>query len=79
MSDLEVMNEMAKQNLDIAMFPDLIKADKAKGGGHITFGVPAAPFTTIVNQMFTGNATHYVVVYVINKEQFNQIKDNATP
>lgn len=74
-SDLEIMAEMAKANQDISMFPDLIEANKAKGGFKITFGVPEAVGYQIARDMvFPSTSDYYTVMYRINRKQFDEIK-----
>jgi hypothetical protein len=73
-TDMQVIDEMASKNMDVKMTGNLLKADKRKHGGEITFGVDHETFNQIIAQMATGETTHYVAVYVINKEQFDKIK-----
>lgn len=76
MNDFEVMSEMTKNNQDIAFFPDLIEANKTKGGFKITFGVPEAVGYQIARDMaLPSTSTHYTVMYRINREQFDKIKN----
>lgn len=76
MNDFEVMSKMSQDGLDIMMCPDIITETKtAKGGGKVTVGVPAEVHHLIANQLFSGNATHYVALYIVNKEQFDAIKN----
>lgn len=65
MSDFDKMLKMSKENMDIRMTGNVIAADKVKAGGKITFGVDADTFNDIINQMATGQTTHYVAMYVI--------------
>jgi hypothetical protein len=74
MTDFEIMQEMGGKNMDIRMTGTVIGAQQVKAGGHITFGVDSATFQIIINQMATGETTHYVAMYVVNKEQFDKIK-----
>jgi len=74
MNDLEKMSEMAKKDMDISLSTNVISADKVKQGGKITFGVDHDSFNKIISQMATGNTTHYVAMYVINKKQFDELK-----
>jgi hypothetical protein len=74
-TDMQAIDEMASKNMDVKMSGNLIKADKRKYGGEITFGVDHETFGQIINQMVTGITSHYAVVYVINKEQFDKIKN----
>lgn len=73
-TDMQVIDEMASKNMDVKMSGNVLKADKRKYGGEITFGVDHETFGQIINQMATGKNTHYVAMYVINKEQFDKIK-----
>lgn len=73
MNDLEKMSVMAKGNMDIRLTTNVLAADKVKQGGKITFGVDADTFNKIINQMATGEVTHYTALYVINKEQFDKL------
>jgi len=76
MTDFEVMDIMASENKDIRMNGNVIEAKKAKGGGRITFGVDENTFNLIINQMVLGKTTtHYVAIYVVNKQQFDEIKN----
>jgi len=72
--DLEVMSRMANENMDIRMSGTLVKATTVKLGGHITMGVDKDTLNTIYMSAL-GSDTHYVVLYVINKEQFDKIKN----
>lgn len=77
MTDMQVIDKMASEEMDVRMCgnSNLISAVKNKHGGKITFQTDAGTFQLIVNQMVTGNNTHYVAMYVINKEQFDKIKN----
>lgn len=66
---------MASENMDIALCPDLISADKVKGGGKLTFGVPDQAFYKVINSMAGSGEKYYAVVYIINKKQFEKIKN----
>lgn len=73
-SDLIVLQEMASQNLDIRSFTHLLGGKKAKGGGILEIGVDSATFQTLAVQMFSSKTTHYVVTYIVNKEEFDKLK-----
>jgi hypothetical protein len=77
MTDMHVIDKMASENMDVRMCgnENLRNAQLCKGGGLITIGVPADTYDIIANQMANGNNTHYVALYVINKEQFLKIKN----
>lgn len=73
-SDLLVMQEMCDQNLDIACALDLMNFQRSKRGGLVTVGVASPQFDHLINQAATGTTTHYAILYIINKEQFDKIK-----
>lgn len=77
MTDFEVMQKMSQDNLDIRMTGTIVRADMVKAGGHITFGVDRNTFNDISHQMFTGEKKYLVAVYVVNKEQFDNIKNTS--
>lgn len=74
-TDFQVMQIMSERGLDIAMCPDLIAANKNKKGGKVEFGIPSDAINKVMNGMFIGEQTHYCVVYIINKKEFNSIKE----
>lgn len=73
MSDFEIMQKMAIADQDIGMSGNIVQCQKVKKGGHITMGVDDATFFKIMNTL-TGGEGYYVVLYVINKEQFLSYK-----
>jgi hypothetical protein len=73
-SDLLVMQEMSEKNMDIACALDVLKFNRTKHGGLVTVGVPSPQFDHLINQAATGKITHYGILYVINKEQFDILK-----
>lgn len=70
------MHEMSDKNMDIACALDLLNFERTpkRGGGKVTIGVANPTFDHLINQAATGNTTHYAVLYVVNKEQFDKIK-----
>jgi hypothetical protein len=79
MTDMQIIDKMASENMDVRMCgnDNLVNAQKCAGGGKITIGVPEDTFQIIINQMASGETTHYVALYVINKEQFLKIKNEG--
>lgn len=75
-TDFDVMNEMSANNMDISMCGDIVQSQVAKGGGKVTVGVPEKIHHIIANQLFTGNTTHYVALYIVNKEQFDKLRNS---
>lgn len=74
--DFNVLNEMSKRDMDIKMTSNLIAADKIKQGGKITFGVDGETFNDIAFGMLNDNPKYFCAMYIINIEQFNQIKNS---
>lgn len=74
MSDFEVFQKMSEQDMDIACFIEQLNFQRDKRGGKVTFGVSSPHFDHLINQAATGIQTHYAIVYVVNKEQFDRIK-----
>ncbi len=72
-SDLIVLQQMAEGNMDISSSSTLISAEKVKQGGKITFGISEQALMNVMNNV-TETPTHYAVVYIINKKQFDKLK-----
>lgn len=73
MSDFEVFSEMASKEMDIACYPTLVEAKRTKKGGLITMGTHERCINEAASIMM-GSQSHYFVLYVVNKEQFDAIK-----
>lgn len=78
-SDLLVINEMVDKNMDIAAFVDLTNFQRQtkRNGGLVTVGVASPSFDNLINQAATGKITHLAVLYVVNKEQFDKLKNDG--
>lgn len=76
-SDFEVMQEMSDKNMDIAAAFDQINFQRTpkNNGGKVTIGVASPYFDHLINQAATGVTTHYAILYIVNKEQFEEIKN----
>lgn len=46
-----------------------------KNGGLVTIGVASPHFDHLINQAATGEITHLTVLYIVNKKQFEEIKN----
>lgn len=66
---------MSKQNMDIACAVELLNFTRNKKGGLVTVGVASPQFDHLINQAATGKTTHYGIMYIVNKEQFDKIKN----
>ena len=70
-SDFEIMHKIADEGRadGIAMFYDLLRANLARKGGEITFGVPADALQwTILD-------SHYFILFAVKKEDYKRVKD----
>jgi len=73
-SDLIVLQEMSQQDMDIKSSCNLVGGRKVKQGAILEIGVDNSTFQQLALQMATNNVTHYVVTYIVNKEQFDKLK-----
>jgi hypothetical protein len=76
-SDLIVMHEMAINDMDISVHMETLNFQRQpkRKGGTITVGVASPAFDHLINQAATGEVTHYALLYVVNSEQFNKLKE----
>lgn len=68
MNDFEVLSQLATENKDIAVSTTVVEATTCKKGGKITMGVEAKNIQQALND------SHYFMLVIVNKEQFNSIK-----
>lgn len=73
-SDILVMSKMAKDNMDISASPEILNLQRNKKGGKVTVGVANPQFDYLINQAATGIITHYHLLFIINKKQFDQLR-----
>ncbi len=76
MTDFEVMQKMSQDEMDIRMSTTIVKVDMVKAGGHVTFGVDRNTFNDLLH-MAAGKKHYLIAMYVVNKEQFDNIKNTA--
>lgn len=80
-SDFQVFDEMYKNNMDIACAVDITNYQRQpkKGGGTVTVGIASPHFDHLINQASLPGAkqTHYAILYVVNKEQFDKLKNDG--
>lgn len=78
-SDLLVINEMVEKNMDVAAAVDMTNFQRQpkKNGGTVTIGVASPHFDHLINQAATGEITHLAVLYIVNKKQFEEIKNES--
>lgn len=79
-SDLLVINEMVEKNMDISASVDLLNFERQKkrNGGLVTIGVACPAFDHLINQAATGDITHLAVLYIVNRKQFEEIKNKPS-
>lgn len=67
------MQEMVDRNSKgIMMFPSLVSAQTVSNGGHVIIGVPKE---TVIN-IFLKPEKYYIALYVVDKKEFDEIKNS---
>lgn len=74
-SDFIVMSEMSQANMDISMCFEIVNLKRVRGGGHITIGVGEDAISKMMNSVISTKPTYYCALYIINREQFDKIKE----
>jgi hypothetical protein len=76
-SDFLVMHEMSKNNMDIACAIETTNFQRhpKRGGGTVTIGVASPHFDHLINQAASGEITHHAILYIVNKKQYDEIKN----
>lgn len=74
MNDFEAMSEMSKQNKDIRMSGTILNVDSGKKTSSVRMQVDEETAQLIARGIFSNNPTHYVALYIVNKNEFNQMK-----
>lgn len=74
MNDFDALKIMSDRNLEIAAAVDILEVKKDKRGGKVTMGVDATRFGQLANSLASGDGKYVAILYVVNMEQFNQIK-----
>lgn len=69
------MDEMATNNMDIRCTTAFLGSQTCKGGAKLSMGIDLATHSDICNGVF-GEPSHYVITYVVNREQFLKLKNN---
>ena len=75
LNDLQVLHIMADLKQDIKSSTHFVEARKHKAGGLITIGVDDATFINLSSGVLFNDVSHYVILYVVNKDQYHAIKD----
>jgi hypothetical protein len=70
---LDDMNQNDTNNgtASVALCPDFVEAKTAKGGGHVTMGVPKEA----IAQLFTGERV--AILLIIDKKEFDRIQTTS--
>ncbi len=74
-SDLLVMDEMAKNNQDIKCTTTVVNVQKVKAGAHLTFVIDGITGQQIMNDMACNGGEYVCIAYVINRKQYQLIKN----
>lgn len=77
-SDFTVFKEMIDSgNKGIRSTSQIIKCDLKKNHGEITFAVDKEAFQDVIKgRLFNEGHTHYCIMYVIEKKEFDKLKDS---
>lgn len=76
----EILDEM-NQNDDknktatCGVNPTLVSAQKARGGGHVTMGVPE----NVLMDLVVNPGKHLVFLMVVDKKEYDRIATQSTP
>lgn len=75
-TDFEVMSQMAGSNQDIRMSGNFVSVQKVKQGGQVVMGIDDKTLHDLLQSVVDGqDQKYYVALYVVNKQQFDQIKN----
>ena len=74
-SDLQVLHEMQQKNLDIKSTTSLVEMKMVKQGGLITMGIDRNTYHDVSKSFALGKGDYYVITYIINAKQFNELKN----
>lgn len=74
MNDLQIMDEMASRNLDIKASTNCCGIDCNKNHGTVKMMIDHSTAQEVMKGIATQQETHFLVLYVINKEQYMKIK-----
>lgn len=58
---------------NVAICNQLISAQKAKGGGHVTIGVPENVVIDIMQDAFSTNRKKIPLLMIIDREEFEKV------
>ncbi len=73
-SDLQIMHQMVSENKDIRLSTTLVETKTVKQGGVVIMGVDTKTLQDITLPELLGKGKYFVGLYVVNIEQFNEIK-----
>lgn len=62
-------NDTANKTATVALCNEMVEAKTAKGGGHVTMGVPAE----VITQLFTGD--RIAILMIVDKKEYNRIDE----
>lgn len=73
-TDFDVMKEMTRRDMDIAMTNNLQQLQSSKRGGLVTIGVDSLTFKRLLADQAPGSNKYLIGFYVVNKDQYDQVK-----
>lgn len=69
-NNFDVLKKMSADNKEIMLAKHVVSATTAKGGGHVTMGVPAE----LLHKIALLDGKYQVVLLVWNIEQFKEVQ-----
>jgi len=80
MTDLEVLNQMVKQdNQGIVATTTLLASQSLKKYAKLTMAIANETHTLLAKQFVTGKQTHSVIAYIVDNDEFDKTKGNGAP
>ena len=75
MTDFEAMDIMAGKNMGIKMSGAVLGFNSTKKKSTVTIEIDYDTAQMLASEIVENERKHYIVLYIINKEQFDQIKN----
>jgi hypothetical protein len=75
-TEFDVMKEMQRRDMEIAMYNKLVRLEMIRNGGEITISVDSLAYKQIMADQLPGVHAHKYMIglYVVNREQYNEVK-----
>lgn len=76
-TEYDVMKEMQRRDMEIAMYNKLVRLEMIRNGGEVTISVDRFAYDRIMQDQLPGiRSNKYMIgLYVVNREQYNEVKN----